>query len=137
ALEKWVKPKLEIRLPIRVHRQPPLKLVPHESRIRRKGNPKNHFSAKVVLGRIPINHAFEAPKWRRDRAEAAAGKAGCLSKDAFVRDRSHFGVAPRFDPTGPLRRRLGSKYRHIPSPRLLALGRLASNLEGVVYGYTA
>ncbi|MBN9142531.1 hypothetical protein, partial [Novosphingobium sp.] len=49
ALEKWVKPKLEIRLPIRVHRQPPLKLVPHESRIRRKGNPKNHFSAKVVL----------------------------------------------------------------------------------------
>ncbi|MGX1500777.1 hypothetical protein ACSSV1_005846, partial [Labrenzia sp. MBR-25] len=31
------------------HRQPPSKLAPHESRIARQGNPKNHSSAKVVL----------------------------------------------------------------------------------------
>ncbi|MBZ9648378.1 hypothetical protein K9B33_12540 [Sphingobium sp. 3R8] len=42
-------PKLKIRLPVLVHRQPPSKLAPHESRKQRHGNPKNQTSAKVAL----------------------------------------------------------------------------------------
>ncbi|WP_237452335.1 hypothetical protein, partial [Qipengyuania algicida] len=44
------KPPLQIRLPILVHRQPPSKLALHESGKSLLGNPKNHTSAKVVLG---------------------------------------------------------------------------------------
>jgi hypothetical protein len=63
ALEKWVKPTLQIGLPIRVHHQPPLKLAPHESRIRRKRNPKNHISAKVVLDEVQRHPVSRWVKW--------------------------------------------------------------------------
>ncbi|WP_216365587.1 hypothetical protein, partial [Sphingobium sp. SA916] len=43
---------LKIALPIPFHHQPPSKLAPYESRILRRGNPKNYTSAKVVLGRV-------------------------------------------------------------------------------------
>jgi hypothetical protein len=39
-----------------------------------------------------------------------------------------------FDQFGPLLRRKGLKYRHIPAPFLLALDQIASNLEGVFNG---
>ncbi|WP_367159670.1 triple tyrosine motif-containing protein [Kozakia baliensis] len=46
---------LKIRLPVFFQCQPPSKLAPHESRNLRHGNPKNHASAKVVLGSLPID----------------------------------------------------------------------------------
>jgi hypothetical protein len=46
------KPFREIVLPICIHSQPPTKLAPHESRFSRRGNPKNHISAKVVLASV-------------------------------------------------------------------------------------
>lgn len=49
-------PPLKILLPALVDRQPPSKLAFHESRNQRHGNPKNHTSAKLVLG------SFHAPK---------------------------------------------------------------------------
>ncbi|WP_156427384.1 hypothetical protein [Novosphingobium sp. Fuku2-ISO-50] len=84
-----------------------------------------------------MNHAIEAAKWRTYRAEMRAAKAGCLCKRISVRDGSHFAVPSGFDPKGPSQRRSGLKYRHIPAPSLLALGLLASNLDGVVYEFTA
>jgi len=41
-----------------------------------------------------------------------------------------------FDQKGPARRRERWKYRHIPTPSLLALGLFASNLECAAYGFT-
>src|SRR3546814_16604732 len=66
----------------------------------------------------------------------SAGKAVCLSKGLSVRDGSHLDVPKGFDQNGPLLRREVSKYRHISSPSLLALGHFASNLDdaGTVYG---
>jgi hypothetical protein len=84
-----------------------------------------------------MNSAIEAPEWRTYRAKAPAGKAGCLSKGDLVRDGSHSGVPAGFDQNGPLPRRLGLQYRHIPAPRLLASGHFASNLDGAVHEFTA
>ncbi|CAM4149092.1 hypothetical protein NOLU111490_09895 [Novosphingobium lubricantis] len=42
-----------------------------------------------------------------------------------------------FDQNGHLPRQSGLKYRHIPEPSFLAPGRFASNLDGVVYAFTA
>jgi hypothetical protein len=42
-----------------------------------------------------------------------------------------------FDQNDTSLRREGLKYRHITAPTLLALSRFASNLGGVVYGFTA
>jgi hypothetical protein len=90
-----------------------------------------------VLGRKLKNRAIEATKWRTYRAKAPAGKAGCLSKGALVRDGSHL-VAPKgFSQNGPLLRRKGLRYRHIPAPSLLALSHSALNLDGAVYEFTA
>jgi hypothetical protein len=58
-----------------------------------------------------------------------AGKAGCLSKGALARDGSHLDAPKGFDQNGPLLRRKGLRYRHIPAPSLLALSRFGSNLE--------
>jgi len=38
---------------------------------------------------------------------------------------------------GPSLRRADLKYRHIPASALLALSRFASNLDGVIYEFTA
>src|SRR3546814_11219413 len=89
-----------------------------------------------MSGSVLSSSVVEAPKWRTDRAERRAGKAGCLSKGLSVRDGSHLDVPKGFDQNGPLLRREVSKYRHISSPSLLALGHFASNLDdaGTVYG---
>ncbi|MPS67653.1 MAG: hypothetical protein E2586_04055 [Novosphingobium sp.] len=83
-----------------------------------------------------MNSTIEAPKWQTARAEADAGRAGCPSKAASVRDGSHLGVPSGFDQNGPSLRREVLKYRHIPSPSLLALSHFASNLDGAVYEFT-
>lgn len=49
-LQMRLKPMFEIPLPILFRRQPQSKLAAYESRISPAGNPKNHTSAKVVLG---------------------------------------------------------------------------------------
>ncbi|WP_327195336.1 hypothetical protein, partial [Sphingomonas sp. LH128] len=64
-------------------------------------------------------------------------RAGCPSKAASVRDGSHSGVPKGFDQKGPAPRRQALKYRHIPSPCLLALSHFASNLDGAVYEFTS
>src|SRR3546814_15412833 len=89
-----------------------------------------------MSGFVLSSSVVEAPKWRTDRAERRARKAGCLSKGLSVRDGSHLNVPKGFDQNGPLLRREVSKYRHISSPSLLALGHFASNLDdaGTVYG---
>src|SRR3546814_10588523 len=74
-----------------------------------------------MSGSVLSSSVVEAPKWRTDRAERRAGKAGCLSKGLSVRDGSHLDVPKGFDQNGPLLRREVSKYRHISSPSLLAL----------------
>jgi hypothetical protein len=84
------------------------------------------------LGSGPINRAIEASKWRTYRAKVVAGKAGCLSKIALVRDGSHFVVPKGFDQNGPELRRIVLKYQHIPAPILPALSRFASNLDGAI-----
>jgi hypothetical protein len=70
------------------------------------------------------------------RAEGAAGRAGCPSKAALVRDGSHLGVPSGFDQNGPSLRQEDLKYRHIPSPSFLTLNHFASNLDGAVYEFT-
>src|SRR5690606_6379435 len=80
-------------------------------------------------GPIPITGALEASKWRRYRVRAGAAGSGSTRKAARSRDRSHFGVPSGFDRFCPLRRRQVLKYRHMPSPCLLALNKIASNLE--------
>src|SRR3546814_12468621 len=48
-------------------------------------------------GSGPVGYAFEASKWRRDRARAAAADGGSICKAARARDRSHFDVPAGFD----------------------------------------
>ena len=64
------------------------------------------------------------------------GAAGSIAtrKAARARDRSHFGVPAGFDRFCPWRRRKVSKYIHIPSPFLLALSKIASNLDRGING---
>src|SRR3546814_12045439 len=57
------------------------------------GNPE----CKRNLGSGPLNSTFEASKWRRYRAWAGAAGSIATRKAAQARDRSHFGVASRFD----------------------------------------
>ncbi|WP_227340109.1 RHS repeat-associated core domain-containing protein [Sphingopyxis sp. P8] len=87
-----------------------------------------------LLGSGPINCAFEASKWRRYRVRAGAAGSIATRKAARARYRSHFGVPPGFDRFCPLLRRQAAKYRHIPSSCLLALNKIASNLERVING---
>jgi len=54
--------------------------------------PEREGSAGQRLGSGPINFAVMAFKWRRDRAEMPAVKAGGLCKGSFVRGRSHLNV---------------------------------------------
>src|SRR3546814_20873893 len=70
-----------------------------------------------MSGSVLSSSVVEAPKWRTDRAERRAGKAGCLSKGLSVRDGSHLDVPKGFDQNGPSLRREVSKYRHISSSR--------------------
>ncbi|WP_156309700.1 hypothetical protein [Novosphingobium sp. AAP93] len=66
--------------------------------------------AAQILGSKLNQGAFEAAKWRTDRAKVPAGKAGCLSKGTLARDGSHL-VAPKgFDQNGPLLRWEGLRY---------------------------
>ena len=114
------------------------------ARMARSANAKTAAEAtcpgNAVLGSGPINHTIEASKWRTYRAEMRAAKAGCpfgeaqdmLCQRISVRDGSHLDVPRGFDQNGPLQRRIGLKYRHIPAPLLLALGHFASNLDGVI-----
>src|SRR3546814_6791257 len=89
-----------------------------------------------MSGSVLSSSVVEAPKWRTDRAERRAGKAGCLSKDLSVRDGSNLGVPKGFDQNGPLLRREVWKYRHMSAPSLLALSHFASHLDavGIEYG---
>jgi hypothetical protein len=64
-LQIRLKPMIEIPLPILFHRQPPSKLASYESRIAPAGNPKNHTSPKVVIGRLI------APIWKVCMARTA------------------------------------------------------------------
>ena len=90
-----------------------------------------------MLGRKLINDTIEASKWRTYLVKVPAGKAGCLSKGGFGRDGSHLDVPQGFGQNGPLLRRKDWKYRHIPAPFLLALSHFDSNLDGVIYEFTA
>src|SRR3546814_741079 len=91
--------------------------------------------AGVGLGSGPLNSTFEASKWRRYRVRADAAGSIATRKVARARDRSHFGVASRFDRFCPWLRRKVLKYPHIPTPFLLALCKIASNLERGINGF--
>src|SRR3546814_20649557 len=82
-----------------------------------------------MSGSVLSSSVVEAPKWRTDRAERRARKAGCLSKGLSVRNGSHLNVPKGCDHNGPLLRREVSKYLHILSPSTLSLGQFDSNLE--------
>ena len=96
-------------------------------------DPGNGLAAGA-LGSGPINSTFEASKWRRYRALADAAGSIAPRKAAKVRDRSHFGVPAGFDRFCPGQRRKVWKYNHIPAPFLLALSKIASNLERGING---
>ncbi|WP_288990870.1 hypothetical protein, partial [uncultured Sphingopyxis sp.] len=55
-------------------------------------------------------------------------------KAARARDRSHFDVPAGFDRFCPWRRQKALKYIHIPTPFLLALSKIASNLDRGING---
>ncbi|WP_142638511.1 hypothetical protein [Sphingomonas sp. IC081] len=94
-------------------------------------------TSPLLLGRKLINGAIEAPKWRTVRSEVSAGRAGCPSKVASVRNGSHLGVPSGFDQNGPSLRQEALKYGHIPSPSFLALNHFASNLDDAIDEFTA
>src|SRR3546814_18575926 len=81
--------------------------------------------------------AVEAPKWRTDRAERRAARAGCPCKRLSGRDGSHLGVPKEFDQNGPLLRRDVLKYRHMSLLSLLALVHFASNFVDSAFEYGA
>src|SRR3546814_17437359 len=76
-----------------------------ESQSYANGNPE----CKRNLGSGPLNSTFEASKWRRYRAWAGAAGSIATRKAAQARDRSHFGVASRFDRFCPGLRRKALK----------------------------
>src|SRR3546814_790524 len=87
-----------------------------------------------ALGSGPINCTFEASKWRRYWVRVGAAGSIATRKAARTQDRSHFGVPSGFDRFCPGRRRQVWKYRHIPAPCLLALSKIASNLDRAING---
>src|SRR3546814_2902747 len=96
-----------------------------------------HRVHRSCLGSVLDYSGVEAPKWRTDRAERRAARAGCPCKRLSGRDGSHLGVPKEFDQNGPLLRRDVLKYRHMSSPSLLALGHFASNLDDAAIEYGA
>src|SRR3546814_198647 len=94
-----------------------------------------HRVHRSCLGSVLDYSGVEAPKWRTDRAERRAARAGCPCKRLSGRDGSHLDVPKGFDQNGPLLRQEVSEYQHIPSPSLLALGHFASNLDAAVIEY--
>lgn len=72
---------------------------------------------------------------RRQNGEDIGGKCPqqivVLSARTLCFEIEAISASCGFDRFGPLLRRQGLKYRHIPVPRLLALSQIASNLEGV------
>src|SRR3546814_595897 len=91
-------------------------------------------SPALPLGSGPINCTIEASKWRRYWGRVGAAGSIATRKAARTQDRSHFGVPSGFDRFCPLLRRQVWKYRHIPTPCLLALDKIASNLDRAING---
>src|SRR3546814_33246 len=88
----------------------------------------------VSLGSGTINCAIEASKWRRYWVWVAAAGSIATRKAAQAQDRSHFGVPSGFDRFCPGPRRQVLEYSHMPAPCLLALNKIASNLDRAING---
>src|SRR3546814_10712732 len=88
----------------------------------------------VSLGSGTINCAIEASKWRRYWVWVVAAGSIATRKAAQAQDRSHFGVPSGFDRFCPGSRRQVLEYSHMPAPCLLALNKIASNLDRAING---
>ena len=72
--------------------------------------------------------------WNRCLREVEGMLLHLTRKAARARDRSHFGVPAGFDRFRPGLRHKALKYIHIPTPFLLGLNEIASNLERGIKG---
>src|SRR3546814_2992791 len=97
------------------------------------------LSSRLALGSGPINCTIEASKWRRYWGRVAAAGSIATRKAARTQDRSHFSVTTikrkgGLDRFCPLISQQVWKYRHIPTPCLLALNKIDSNLDHAIRG---
>src|SRR3546814_1969134 len=97
---------------------------------------ENAEAVGIALGRqvdAPIGGGGRGEEHRlfRDEGDMLVGqRVGEFGHGSSpCRVRTHFGVPSGFDRFCPLRRRPVWKYRHIPAPCLLALNKIASNLD--------